>query len=213
MKKFVLLLALITVVSCAKKEEKTADLNSSVLLYAGSVKINGKPLASSGEKVKFGDLIETGAKSFCEIIVGDKNILKLGEETTLLFKLSEKDNMLELRKGWMTGVTKKIFSKEREYLVKSPTSVAAIRGTSFCTKVENPDSTYFCVCNGKIELKKADGTSAEVLENAHHGSRRFKNVNGVIVIDKNAGLLYHDDKGVEALAKKINVDVDWKKAD
>lgn len=213
MKKAAILLAFVMVVSCAKKKEETSEIRAGILLYAGSVKLNSNALTASGVPVKYGDVIETGDKSFCEIIVNDKNIIKLGEKTELVFRLSEKDNFLELKKGWMSGVTKKIFTKEQTFLIKSPTAVASVRGTSFCTKVENPDSTYFCVCNGKIELKKSDGTSAEMVENAHHGSRRFKKVNGALVIDKNAGLLYHDDKGIEELAKKINVAVDWKKAE
>jgi hypothetical protein len=81
-------------------------------------------------------------------------------------------------------------------------------------KVENPDSTYFCVCNGSIELKEADGKTGDTVVSAHHTARRYiKGKDGKISIEKNPGLLYHDDSGIEKMAKKINVAIDWSQPD
>jgi len=211
-----ILIAFLMILSCGKKTETDIkeEIKAIVMAYFGDVSINGKALTATGAAVKYNDTIETGKKSFCEIIVNDKNILKLGGETKLVFKLSDLESTLELSKGWLSGVTKKIYAKERKYNVKTPTAVAAIRGTSFCTKVESEDSTYFCVCNGIIELKKAGGETADVVESSHHLARRFKKEkSGAIAVDNKPGMLYHSDKDVEALAKKIDVVIDWKKVD
>ena len=211
MKKIVVALALLMLVSCAKKKE---EIKTTILNYTGTVTVNGKNVASVGQEIKYGDVIQTGAKSLCELIINEKNILRLGEKSKMAFNISEKENSLDLIEGWLAGITKKISSKERTYLIKSPTSVAAVRGTSFCTKVENPNSTYFCVCNGKIELQNSKGEMTDMVISPHHSARRYKKEkDGTLSIDKNPGVLYHNDKGIESLAQKINVTVDWKKAE
>ncbi|OHD71226.1 MAG: hypothetical protein A2W19_10615 [Spirochaetes bacterium RBG_16_49_21] len=211
MKKTAIAMIICMLVSCGKKKD---DIKTTIVSYVGQVTINGKAVSSIGETIKYGDIIETGDKSYCEMILNEKNILRLNETSTLVFNISEKESSLDLTKGWLAGVTKKIFSKERTYLIKTPTAVAAIRGTSFCTKVEAPDSTYFCVCNGKIELKKSGGETGDMVESPHHSARRFKKEGDkTISIDKNPGLLYHNDEGIEAMAKEINVTVDWTTVD
>ncbi len=63
--------------------------------------------------------------------------------------------------------------------------------------------------NGSSDIKLG-GT----VVSAHHAARRYVRAkNGKIIIDKNAGLLYHDDSGVEELAKKIIVAIDWTRPD
>jgi hypothetical protein len=208
MKRAVLFLFIVSLFSCGK----TAGIKTKVLDYLGSVSINGKLLDAKSVLVNYGDTIETGADSFCELVINEKNILRLSANTKLIFKVSDKDNVLELEKGWFAGVTHKVFAKEGSYLIKTPTVVASVRGTSYCIKVEDPNSTYFCVCNGSIQLDKSQSTGGELVTSAHHAARRFKkDSKGTISIDQNAGLLYHDDKGVEALAKKIGDSIDWSK--
>jgi hypothetical protein len=167
-------------------------------------------VASDGVSIKFGDTIQTGKASFCELTINEKNILRLNNNTRLVFNISDTESALDLKQGWLAGVTRKIFKNDRTYLVRTPTVIAAVRGTSFCTKVENPESTYFCVCNGKIELKKSDGDAGDMVASPHHTARRYKKEkDGTLTIEKDPGLLYHDDKGVEMLAKKVNSTIDW----
>jgi len=211
MKKIVVAVALLMLISCAKKKE---DIKTTILNYTGTVTVNGKVVASTGEVIKYGDVIQTGDLSLCELIINEKNILRLGQQSKLAFNISEKENTIDLVEGWLAGITKKISAKDRTYLIKSPTSVAAVRGTSFCTKVEDQNSTYFCVCNGKIELQNSKGEITDMVISPHHSARRYKKEkDGTLSINKNPGVLYHDDKGLESLAKKINVTIVWKKAD
>ena len=198
--------------SCSKKNDSA--INAIISAIVGKVTINGSADVTPGKTVVFGDVIETGEKSLCEILINEKNILKINQNSKLIFNVSSENNVLEVETGWLAAVTKRPFTKQMQYLVKSPTMVAAIRGTSFCMKVESPESTYFCVCNGSIELKDADGGTADTVVSAHHTARRYiKGKDGKISIQKEPGLLYHDDKGVEELAKKIDVTIDWEKPD
>lgn len=211
--KLVLIIFLIMpAVSCGKK--KPAGINAKITQFVGLVSVNGKGVTSADQNLAYNDIITTGEKSFCEIIINEKNILRINAKTQLQFKISDKENTLQLDSGWLAGVTKEKFTSQGLFLIKTPTATAAVRGTSFCTKVEDADKTYFCVCNGKIEFINKGETSGEFVDAPHHAAMRFtKKPDGTIEIDKNPGLKYHDDKGVETLAKTINVTIDWTKSD
>jgi ferric-dicitrate binding protein FerR (iron transport regulator) len=211
MKKTWIIVTVCILASCGAKRK---GIESTIASYVGKVLVNGAMVASPGVAIKYGDLIETGDNSYCDIIMNEKNILRMNENSRMTFKISEKESYIELTRGWLAGVTTKIFSNEGTYLIKTPTTVASVRGTSFCTKVENPDSTYFCVCNGNIELIKPGRSVGDLIEAPHHIARRYKKEkDGTISIDKNPGLLYHNDTSIETLAKKINVTIDWTRAD
>ncbi len=182
--------------------------------YTGVVKVNNQPVLAINKEIKQGDIVETMPDATCDIIINEKNILRLKPDTKLILYLSGKQAKLNLQKGWLAGVTRKIFSKEGKYTIETPTVTAAVRGTSFCLKVENEKSTYFCVCNGTIELKGEKSTRSEKVEAAHHVARRFLiDNNGFLVEDNNPGMLYHDDHGIEEMAKIINESVNWGKPD
>jgi hypothetical protein len=197
---------------CTKKENM--QVNAKISALSGDVTVNGVKISAIGKEIVFGDRIVTGEKSFCVIIVNGKNIFKLGEKTSMVYQISDSSNVLLIETGWFSGISRKIFTVNKEYLVKSPTAVASVRGTSFCAKVENPENTYFCVCNGSIELKDNQGKSGENVTAAHHAARRFtKGADGKISVNSNPGLLYHADAGVEELSNTIGEKIDWSKPD
>ncbi|MFH0976811.1 MAG: FecR family protein [Spirochaetota bacterium] len=198
--------------SCSKKDD--SSINARISDFVGKVLISGSADIKTGRAIIFGDIIETGEKSSCDILINEKNILKINQNTRLVFNISSESNVLQVETGWFAAITKQPFTKQMHYIIKSPTLVAAVRGTSFCMKVENPQSTYFCVCNGSIELKEPDDKTGDIVVSAHHSARRYiKGKDGKITIEKNPGLLYHNDQGIEDMAKKINVTIDWKQPD
>lgn len=205
---------LLAVSACDKKPAAVGAADAAISGLGGDITVNGQKGIAIGRKIAFGDSIETGEKSFCEITVNEKNIFRIGAGSKLTYKISTDSNLIEVERGWFAGVTRKIFTKQLEYLIKTPTVTAGVRGTSYCAKVESANKTYFCVCNGTIELKDDPGKPGEKVAAAHHAARRFtRDKSGKIATDKNPGLLYHDDKGLEALAKKIGESVDWTKVD
>jgi len=210
MKKISLIAALLLICSCSKQ----VKVDMKILSYTGKVTVNTNAVTGINMILKQGDSIETFDGSTCDIIINEKNILRLKPDSKLKLNFTENGSILQLEKGWLAGVTKKIFTKDGKFIVKTPTVAAAIRGTSFCLKVENEKSSYFCTCNGSIELTGETAGRSERVEAAHHSARRFSiDANGALIEDNNPGLLYHTDSGIEEMAKIINEKVDWSKPD
>jgi hypothetical protein len=64
-----------------------------------------------------------------------------------------------------------------------------------------PDTTYACVCNGGSAY--TDGAKEEKLVSAaHHHAARYVREKGRVLVSE-AGLQYHTDADIEALAKAI----------
>lgn len=178
------------------------------LIFAlGDVKVNSQK-ATNGTVINYKDVITTGRGSVARIRVANKTVIQLKQNSKLQYLLQDKEGELKLSQGWMSGVTRKIFTKEGKYRITTPTATAAIRGTSYCLKIENPESTYFCVCNGTINLKGLDHDHGDDVSAAHHAGKRFKLSNGLINVE-DAGMLYHKDNDLEELAKIINEKIDW----
>ena len=210
MKKFCLILSLFLIVSCTKQ----VKLNMRILSYSGKVTVNTTAVTEINMVLKQDDAVETMADSTCDIIINDKNILRLKPDTKLTLKISETENILKLDKGWLAGVTRKVFTSGGKFIIQTPTLTAAVRGTSFCLKVENEKSTYFCTCNGSIELTGKNSSQHETVEAAHHAARKFTfDKTGALIEDNTPGLLYHNDRGVEEMAKIIGETIDWSKPD
>ncbi len=210
MKKIALIFILSLSISCAKQ----VKVDMKILSYTGKVTINSITVTKINSVINQGDAIETIGESTCDIIINDKNILRLKPDTKLTINISDKENTLLLEKGWLAGVTRRAFTKEGKFLIKTPTVAAAVRGTSFCLKVENEKSTYFCTCNGSIELTGESSSRSETVEAAHHSARRFTiDKIGAIIQDDNPGMLYHTDSGIVEIAKVIGETIDWSKAD
>ena len=198
---------LILMLSCTK-----ASLNEIPVIsaFAGELTINGN-IAKTGVPVKYGDIIKTGQNSFCEITLNKLSIIKLAQNTEFVFNISESDNNLELKRGSLTGLTRKKFTKQDTYNIKTTTGIAAVRGTSYFIHIESPESSYFCVCNGTVNLK---GEAEESVTALHHTARRFtKTKDGNISTDKNVAMLYHSDANIEELANKIGEKINWNKPD
>jgi hypothetical protein len=211
----VIIISMFFLSGCAKDSKVTQmAVSAKISALSGDVSVNGIKITTPGKEIIFGDRIIAGDNSFCEIIVNEKNIFKLGAKSAVVYQISDTSNVLLLETGWFAGISRKLFTKNGEYLIKSPTAVASIRGTSFCAKVENPENTYFCVCNGAIDLKGEEGKSAEKVTAAHHAARRFtKAKDGKIITNTNPGMLYHTDAGLEAMSKSIGEKIDWSKPD
>lgn len=190
------------------------EFKAVITTYNGKVTLNGKPV-TRGTIIKNGDVLETDAAGSCEMMIKDKNIFSL-KGGKMVFNITRNINSIQVERGWFAGITKQKFTEQGEFSITTPTAVAGIRGTAFCMKVIRPEETYFCVCNGIIRLKGQgqEEQAAETVRSAHHTSKKFvKDASGKIKVIPNAGLLFHDDRGVEAMAKKIGVTVNWNHVD
>lgn len=154
----VLLTAAFLIVSCKKQQEEAF-----VTFYGGTVTIQSfeheaRP-AQVGDEIKDGDLIETGEKSFLVIQAGDGIIFRIESESTLeITSLADLENKeISLDRG-------KVISKlqrGRNYSVRTPTAVAAVRGTEFLTEYVQ-GRTIVAVGSGRVDVVR-DTTGEEIV--------------------------------------------------
>jgi ferric-dicitrate binding protein FerR (iron transport regulator) len=191
-----------------------AGTEGQVVYLEGDVTVNGVAV-DIGTKLPGQSLIRTGKGSSVEVVFGDRNIFHLGAQTVLKIDFSTAAKQVSLDKGLFTSVLKKLAvltGSNPTFVLRTPTTSAGVRGTSFHVTVTD-NSTYFCTCNGEVDLQ-ADGSSGViVLANAHHGSRVFTRGKDGKVSVVAGGLQDHTDATVEGLAKKIGVTIDWTKPD
>ncbi len=201
-------LVLVTFVSCGVgKSSTTMDVAGEIQYFEGIVTVNGIQ-AEIGLEVMDGDVILTGPDSFVELKFGEYRVLNAEENSRLVLDAAEKTFKLDIGAIAVLQSKARWFSRRKPWLVQTPTMVAAVRGTVYYTKVESPESVYFCLCNGKIHLEDSDAGGVLNLEAAHHNAVRFvRSDDGVTY--QNAPMLYHTDEVIESLADTVFVPIDW----
>ncbi len=208
---FLFSLLILSLASCQDSLKNRVYISS----YSGIVTVNGGTVKSSGFKIEFGNIIETGTDSHCDLIINEKNIIRISPRSRLVFNISEKSNELIFEKGQIAAVIRKQFTDKGQFTITTPSSTADVRGTSFFIKVENDKRTYFCVCNGSVTLRGKGDAGSETVTAARHSARRFTldKKTGFVTIDRDPGLLYHNSTELESLAAKINETIDWTQPD
>jgi len=179
----------------------------------GTVTIDGRS-AAIGDTVPLGSVVTTSEQSLADIEYNVRNAIRLSENTTLVFNPRNLQTGSELRLGALTLVLKNLPSGAvgESFLVRTPTVVAGVRGTSFFVKVENPSSTYVCACNGVVQVLGADGSPLRELVASHHKAIRVVgSADRPQVTD--APMLYHTDQDVEKVAAAIGYKIDWSVVD
>ena len=121
----VLLTVILFFSGCMKEAETGPDAVLSFI--AGEVKVNGETVTATGKPIHYNDVIETGDNGTCRIQIGEKTVLQLKSGSRLEYKVSAKDNTLKLDRGWLAGITRKIFTSQGKYTVQTPTMVASVR--------------------------------------------------------------------------------------
>jgi hypothetical protein len=180
----------------------------------GQVTIDRVP-ASIGDLVPLGATVRTEKLSQCEIVFRQRNILRLAEETALVFNPGNLQTGSSLQKGALSLVLKNLVpgaSGDHSFFVRTPTAAAGVRGTSFFMKVEDAHTTYVCLCNGAIALSDGSPPGRTPVEAAHHASWRIIEDRGATTVIK-APMLYHTDADMEGLAERIGVSIDWNSID
>lgn len=185
---------------------ETAEVGELIYLE-GEVTLNGSP-ASIGMEINDADLLSTGSGSYAEVLFGTRRILRAEENSNVVFDAAS--HTLKMESGALAVVQSKanFFSRDNAWDLQTQTTVAAVRGTVYYVKVEDKDSTYFCLCNGKIHLESTDEQEAFDLEASHHKAVWLKSTaNGII--RENAPMIYHTDEEMENLADRVNIAIDW----
>ncbi len=172
----------------------------------GTATINGVP-AKTENIVSTGDLLTTGPNSKIDIVFQEKNIVRIGADS--LVTLDFLNNKATIQKGSFAAVLKGLkANQESTFHIQTPVTAAAVRGTSLFTEVLDQDRTYFCDCNGVIEVEGKNGEGKQLLQASHHKALLFHNKDGAVNISPST-LLNHTDEQLEELAQKIGQRIDW----
>lgn len=137
---------------------KSESSRAIVLFYTGTATIQHekqqpKP-AQVLEIINNGDIIETGVKSSLVIQAGSEFTVRIEENTAVIISsitdISKRQICLE--KGRVLSRVEKL-KKGNEYIIKTPTAVASVRGTEFLTDYSG-GKTIVAVGKGKVSVVK-----------------------------------------------------------
>jgi len=109
--------------------------------------------------LKQGQELKTGNMSQCNLLVGDSSYIQIKENSQLLldslFKsaIGIEQSTVELKLGKSIINPKKLLKGE-EFRVKTPTAIAAVRGTRFIIESHPEKNVRVAVIDGKVELRK-----------------------------------------------------------
>lgn len=156
----VLILAISSVISCSDSTPLMTT-RAYVIFHTGVVTIRKHGAEPEpvwlGEQVDDSDIIRTGEKS-CVIIQNTEELtIRLEQNSEAV--ISSLNNALKkevgLNKGKVLSSVSKL-KKGSEYYVKTPTTVASVRGTEFLTTFDGRDATV-AVGSGKVSVKRISG--------------------------------------------------------
>lgn len=105
------------------------------------------------------ETIITGARSRCEITLTGGGKVRIGENSELVLTSAniepmKKEFNANLNKGNVWVAAKAAFGEKKEVSVRTPTAVAAIRGTKYRAKAGDDESSVL-VYEGKVDVNAA----------------------------------------------------------
>lgn len=147
-----------------EKEKEETERTGIVNFYSGEVNVitGGQRYAVDvGDIIKEGMAIKTGSGSFVDIHFG-RNIIKVLENTTVEISVlkknindnSETTEFLVKEGSMLSRVGEKLRRKD-SYTVRTPTSIAGVRGTDFLIEELNRMTNISCV-GGSVEVRGAE---------------------------------------------------------
>ncbi|MEM7183796.1 MAG: FecR family protein [Spirochaetota bacterium] len=142
MKKIPILILLLFLCSCKKKQEPTVTNDPSL----NQKKLVGVVMFSSGDtnissptarklqqydKLYENDRIQVGSKSSIDLYLNTKISVRLKENTDISIQKNGSDFSVRLYKGEVLSLVRKKLAKEEAYKVNLGNHIASVRGTSF----------------------------------------------------------------------------------
>lgn len=204
--------SIVVMLAGCQRAQAPRTASARVDYVAGDVRIDGNPV-EVGAVIKPVFSVSTGVGSTVGIIFDEKNILHVDEQTDAYIDLTADVRSVEIRRGTLASALRRlgqVTTKDPErFRVKSPSAVAGVRGTVFFVRVEDPEHTYVCTCNGSVHLRDAQEANPFLVEAAHHEAYRFvQGPDGVTSVSP-AEMAYHTDQMMELGAARIGETIDW----
>lgn len=139
-----------------------------VLAVEGTAKVRAQR-ASTEEDLKFrdkillGDTVRTGASSKVKVLLRDESIMTLGENSEMEFSeflLDEQQNQRKttvgLARGALRVLTSRLFGAGSSTEVRTPNTIAGVRGTIFAVIFTPPDRTEVLTFDGVVTARNLD---------------------------------------------------------
>lgn len=151
---------------CGNKEQKAVVESSApvarLTITKGDVTVvEGETVrtAAAGQVLTAGQLIRTGAGAMAELFVKDQGIVRLSANTEFALKRMDAEGVELDQKSGRSTVFLKRLKQDTEFTITTPTSVAAVRGTSFMVDVKSNTESVIALYDGAIEVKNGRGQS------------------------------------------------------
>ncbi len=205
-----ILLSFILLFSCKEKsgkDVKTSDApagNGIIIMSIGDVKTRkpGKePVpAKMQDIVNEGDIIETGKNSNLVAQFNDNIIIRIESESTLSVQSIQIGKKFEvsLEQGLVLSKIKKLV-KDENYSIRTPTAVAAIRGTEFSTSY-NLKESVIAVHEGKVAVKP-------IKKDAVIDEKIYKETKNEIIVESNKVAVAKEVAVKDGKEEKIEISV------
>ncbi len=144
--KHVIIVSLFLFVSQSKTYAE--ELHGIFMVVKGDVEVEskktGKFKAKVSSKIYAGDTINCAADGRAKIVMSDRNVLNVSPDTKITINKYENDSQsgvknvdIELSKGKLrSNVEQKYDGEKSQFLIKTPTAVAGVRGTQFLTSFD-----------------------------------------------------------------------------
>jgi outer membrane protein assembly factor BamB len=200
------------------KDQAASDfMNDAKLVFSiGDVQVKTGEIWNAAQqqmKLVQGNEIKTGAKAQCNIAIGTDSFITVKESSHLVIEeiiknaSGTENNSLELKVG-RTIVNPKKLLKGDSFRIKTPTAVAAVRGTKFVVESQPGEQMKVAVVDGKVELSRRvpalDRVDDEVIAKSEALTMLKEKVDEeTIVIDANSSA-FIDNKKAEAENIVIN---------
>lgn len=144
----------------AHAQDAAAPQSGKVTVSVGDVKVTppggaAKALAA-GDVIAVGSTVTTGAGSRAVIVMTPKSAIRVGENSTVLVEeIVEAANppkvTLDLKDGSLGALLKPGAGAEMDFKIKTPSGIAAARGTYYAVVVEDGKG-FAQVKEGKVEI-------------------------------------------------------------
>lgn len=143
-------------------EARLTEVKGEVTFY-GAEQPEGLP-AEKDAPIVAGDRIVTGPDSYAELALDAEHVIYLRENTDFTLTQTRKDSAeLTLTLGSLLAKVRKLVSGE-SLKVRTPTAVAAVRGTEFAVESAGDETHVAVYDEGKLEVS-GSGASETLLAN------------------------------------------------
>ncbi|BDA78557.1 iron dicitrate transporter FecR [Leptospira kobayashii] len=158
---FTFILAFAMISNCAKPKNTTEGILTFTLGNITIERSGNKISAKTGDPIQKGDTLRSGEKSAAIVEFGEEEtIIEIQSNSEFQFVDTGKNKELILNSGrsWLRSAK---LQKDATLNLKTPTSVAGVRGTTFFTFVVG-DMSLTCHCEGEVDLKSLKNNSGRV---------------------------------------------------